>query len=100
MHSVCKLSLIHILYTEVFQSGVTDPIQYCFQFTPLEEVIFNNEEIHKNFMLAPTYYLLFTKFISTLSVSFPKQFLETVKYIFIDHVLMYALEYKESTSYQ
>lgn len=88
------------VYTEVFQSGVTDPIQYCFQFTPLEEVVFNNEEIHKNFMLAPTYYLLFTKFISTLSVSFPKQFLETVKYRFIDHVLMYALEYKESTSYQ
>lgn len=88
------------VYTEVFQNGVTDPIQYCFQFTPLEEILFNNEEIYKNFMLAPTYYLLFTKFISTLSVSFPKQFLETVKYRFIDHCLTYVIQYRESDSYQ
>lgn len=29
---------------EVFQGNVTDPIQYCFQFTPLEEVLFDNEK--------------------------------------------------------
>lgn len=85
---------------EVFQGSVTDPIQYCFQFTPLEEVLFNNEKIHKNFMLAPTYYLLFIKFLSTLGVSFPSQFLETVKYRFIDHVLAYVIQYRESDSYK
>lgn len=88
------------VYSEVFQSSITDPIQYCFQFTPLEEVLFDNENICKNFVLAPTYYLLFTKFISTLSIIFPSQFLETVKYRFVDHVLTYTVEYRKSDSYK